>query len=377
MAIPRQTFIEQLWHAQAELTPSSTKYAFYQNGYNATSAAERNTPLRYTMYVVRSPKAMTRKSDSLRFAFDANDFTRFFSDIASTYPRAYNQAYNRLKGKLMGDTADVGMLFAEWGESWRMMVNRLDKLRRAAAALSRGNFRKFYRELGTKAKRWRRLKAGEKTKRAAKSLADIWLENSFGWSPLFGTIQDTFDALSDPRAKVSRHRAGSQDFRYKSGRVTDWDFTSAARIRITLGATAEIDNPNAFLANRLGITNIGTIAVELIPFSFVADWLFDINTFIGSFTDWVGVKRSKQWCFCKVEGSIEYVPFRNYTGSQVVNVVRCRRSTGEGSHPRPYPNLEIVRNQDIKRWKTRAGNAAALLTQLYNGLDRAPAWIQY
>lgn len=53
-----------------------------------------------------------------------------------------------------------------------------------------------------------------------------------------------------------------------------------------------VSSPNLYLANKLGFVNPATFAWELLPFSFLFDWLVPVGNFLSQWTDFVGLSLS-------------------------------------------------------------------------------------
>jgi len=63
---------------------------------------------------------------------------------------------------------------------------------------------------------------------------------------------------------------------------------------VTYCADAYVDNPNLWLANRLGLINPATVIWDLIPWSFVVNMFVNVNQMVSSVTDEVGLNISNR-----------------------------------------------------------------------------------
>lgn len=226
-------------------------------------------------------------------------------------------AYERLKSKI-SDRASLGVTFAEAHQSVAMIALRVAQFRRFVAGLKQGSPEKAVEALGMKPgspmwdfrtgryDSWNRFKRRLKeTKWQAKDLAGKYLEFHFGWSPLWGDIWNAVDVLQSPiNSQRVRARAKSGVGYYKMGTEENTSNPAAVypaytsvkavnhhlyRIRVQTGCDVAVTNPNLWLANQLGLTNPFAVAIEVIPWSFVADWFINLNTFCGQFSDWYGL----------------------------------------------------------------------------------------
>lgn len=124
-----------------------------------------------------------------------------------------------------------------------------------------------------------------------KTLGSYWLQYSYGWKPLVQDIYNGIDILQRPLPPW-RVRA--------SGRVSDdtskilgvWGQDLLERQfqgSTVLRARVDIQNPNLWLANQLGLVNPAGVIWEAIPFSFVIDWLSNASAFLMQATDFSGL----------------------------------------------------------------------------------------
>lgn len=81
---------------------------------------------------------------------------------------------------------------------------------------------------------------------------------------------------------------------------------------VRIGCQITVTNPNAFLANQMGMVNPVAIAWALVPFSFIVDWFVNVGNVLNGMTDFVGVSQSKAFItrYTKFNG-------RSETGSRL------------------------------------------------------------
>lgn len=87
------------------------------------------------------------------------------------------------------------------------------------------------------------------------------------------------------------------------------------------GAEVAVSNPNLWLANQLGLINPGTIALELVPFSFVFGWFVNLEQVISSMTDLYGLTLSNGWKSLAFNGVYQMTYYGQYKWSELVNGV--------------------------------------------------------
>jgi hypothetical protein len=114
-------------------------------------------------------------------------------------------------------------------------------------------------------------------------MGDTWLEVKYGWKPLIQDVQNAAEALSKDFSKdydVRIRTKGSAEyslyeplFGSSSGRGT---------AKAYIGAKFLIFEPELRVRSALGLTDVASIAWELMPWSFVIDWFSPIGDFIAA-----------------------------------------------------------------------------------------------
>lgn len=216
----------------------------------------------------------------------------------SVYPSLMNKAKAKFKDKISAN-AEWLVNLAERKQSMEMIENRLLQLWEFARKLRRGDVVGAAWQLGLAQPREaaRRVDKSLARRNKAKTFANRWLEFHFGWEPLASDIDSACKFLSEPINDcpiATRVTASYLDD--KSMIVTEtWQgfdrlkWVRAGKRRVRIGGSVRIDNPNLFLANRMGMVNPATIAWELVPFSFVVDWFVNVGEFLASFTEFWGM----------------------------------------------------------------------------------------
>lgn len=290
-------------------------------------------------------------------------FTHAFFASGTPFPGARNKAWSKLVDHVRSGPASLGESVAESHKALSMVARRATQMYHAYSALRKGNFRAFLRELSIgpyrKHKNWIRSPINQ--------ASSLWLEYSFGWKPAVKDIYDAATTLSKPVPGGQYKGSGRETYASSSAMENsinrDGEKFSCQGVCF-MGAFVTVDSPNAYLVQSMGLANPIQIAWNLLPMSFLADWVFDVNTFLGALTDFVGctVQRPYTCYFARatVTRTWTYV-----SGSVIVPAVVSgpvtvmRRRTGLDF---PYPNFSILTN--IGQSLTRAANAVSLLGQI-------------
>lgn len=340
-----------------ELAPEGAMYKKrYQSG-RKTTGADRERP---QPYVLMDGEAISWKKWKTGVT-DWNPKDPTSRSVHRTLPFSTegqalrNAAYGKLKEAIVGDNAALGVFAAESRESYGMIQKRALGLYRAYKKLRKGDFRGSLRELSVSPKRKHR----NLVRNAAHEASGLWLEYWFGWSPAISDIYTAVDQLSQepPYMNTKFKGAVSRPFSDIEPRWGTQDWTG--RMKIRTSANARLVNPNAFLHSQLGITNPASVVWELIPFSFLADWCFDVSSFLDSATDFIGLELSEEQSSETCTGKWTWRPASTQTGLYVARQTFMERRLGLS---RPLPNLEISSNLGVS--KTRAASAVSLLTQI-------------
>lgn len=271
---------------------------------------------------------------------------------------ASNKAWASLVDKVRSGPASLGVSLAEGRESMEMIANRFGRMTRAYRHLRHGRFRPFLRELTIGPKRKHR----NMIKNSVNDASSLWLEYSFGWKPLTQDVYDACTALSKP--VPGGHFVG------KGHEAVDHEYSSfnyrgyyLGLITVKQGGDFFVTNPNLYLAQEMGLANPAQIAWELVPFSFMVDWVFDVGSFLGGYTDFLGITivrpYTSRFIRCRGQEALREGRFWSWNPPQNINTVVFRRRPGL---TQPVPNTHFLTNIG-QSWK-RAANAASLLGQI-------------
>jgi hypothetical protein len=208
--------------------------------------------------------------------------------IIGSQQNTINRAYEKFRVKALGPTAQIGIAIAEWREGFGMVTNRAYDMVKLFRDLRYLRLRDVADRFGHRVVATSRQTARG---RRVRNTAGLWIEWSFGWKP---TMSDLHGALMTiekplPHGKASGSAAGIAErhslIEDAAGRS---EFNAVGRYFCKMGAEIQVTNPNLALAAQLGLVNPVTLALELVPFSFILDWANDVSVWLNSFTDLVG-----------------------------------------------------------------------------------------
>lgn len=207
--------------------------------------------------------------------------------------------YNSLAGRLLENVKDqkvnLAVFYAERHQMLDMFGNTINRVARAYSAVRRGRFREAFRALGTGS-----------TKRVSpfKSPANNWLELQYGWLPL---LSDMY-GVSQEYEKIWARRIAEDKNPIQRTRVAFECFeadvvNSTSNSSIPLGMTLNreyiylarvwcaytVSDESLNLISRVGLTNPLAVAWEVVPFSFVVDWVLPVGRFLNTLDATVGL----------------------------------------------------------------------------------------
>jgi hypothetical protein len=189
--------------------------------------------------------------------------------------------------KLKQKHVDLGVAFAERKATSRMLGDVTTRMARSVRELRRGNFRNAARALGI---------LSDPGKPRGSNWTNHWLQLQYGWKPLLSDVYGSADALSkrdasDWRVTTKAHRGDHDSWTYTSPKkgsaypTGNYDaFRGVAErergVFVRLDAIPENDLTMSFKA--LGLTNPLLVAWEVVPYSFVIDWVLPIGSWLDS-----------------------------------------------------------------------------------------------
>lgn len=272
------------------------------------------------------------------------------------------ECLRRLYAKVKNQDVNLAVALAEYRQSASMLVDMLTRAGRALLMLKRGNIVGAFGLVFPKTK---------------KDLANDWLMWTYGIKPLLSDIDGaakhlavpesrTFDIVvrkkvALPREMLWNSSGTSGIVNYKTAVYSDGFVEVVYKVRLKINS---IDRD----LSRLGFGNLNSVAWEVIPFSFIADWVLPVGDFLNNEDAFSGltVVNSHKTVF-KSE-TISYL--RDFGGSNsgfvttsgqcgfVVQKVNCDRVVNITIPKQPAPAFKNPFSSG------HLANALALFTQL-------------
>jgi hypothetical protein len=317
-----------------------------------------NEPSRWRRYVT----AGSPPDPSLTIDLNGDDHISNYHQVGSYvvpdpgYDNGRDKSVTSALNKLVANSSN-------WGENLGQARKTIDGL---AKVVSRGaRLLKAFKD-----RDFSYLYRGLSIRDAQKTLADLWLEYSYGWKPLASDIYHLNNAVQDYLKKplpVMATATGSS-----SNEVSflweNWFYHEGwSKSRHTTYLEANMVNPELALLNSAGLANPLAIAWELVPWSFVVDWFIPVGNTLQACTAGLGLEFTAGFTSSRTEDFLEMRRTTNFEGYGYGYDQPGRyQEKGFSFHRQCYASLPLPRlYANPTPYKTeRAVNALALVRQL-------------
>lgn len=235
--------------------------------------------------------------------------------------------------KLKAVRLSVPQVFAERNKTAQLVGDTAIRIADSLRSLRRGDLGGAARGLGlTRDADWyqsesskRRGRKKRKNQTTDNLLAQRFLEIQYGWKPLLQDIHGAVEELADVELKLPPPTRISKsaklpivgDASYKANgyyhRSDTWKGVWTQRFYADVALHGAISK-----AASLGFTNPAALAWELLPFSFVVDWFYDVGGYVNAWDAEIGASFSRggKTTFMKAERVVasQYSDPKSYMG---------------------------------------------------------------
>lgn len=275
----------------------------------------------------------------------------------------------KLREAVAGSDFNMGVFLGESKEALHMIAQTATTIFRTVTALRKGNVAGAFQALGLKQRSMKSLPPRFSTKEnLERQAASRWLELQYGWLPLLSDCKNAAEFLAQ------YHAVG---------------YSTEYRVRMKVPALVTFDKENVYnqlyakstgqiiarlteinVPKMAGLMDPLSVAWELVPFSFVADWFIPIGSYLSA----RGLASALTGSFVTTRKDEYEIQL---TGRKPANsglstfynlhywrkeMVMSRTISSSLSVPRP-----TVKSFDkIASWR-HAANAVALATQMFVG----------
>lgn len=207
-----------------------------------------------------------------------------------------NNVTTRSLAKFGADEFHTGIFLAESVETANYFADKAKSLFKMVSAVKRGNIAALRKAFGN-------LKGKKITARnTSKVLAERWLEYKYAVMPVFndtialanmfhnGIDHNRRDELR-PWELITSAVLRKDD--YKAGTGSGYQYKAWHKLSYYCKLWAVVDDAELYAKSKFGISSLAEPLWELIPFSFVWDWMMPIGTFLQALTATSGLKFSR------------------------------------------------------------------------------------
>lgn len=298
--------------------------------------------------------------------------------VTPSYPDE-GAVIEKLANKWRNTDLNIGMYLSPEGrESAETMIHGMTRLASTARDLKRGNIGAALRNLDhlpTRAKRRvnRRFEQGD--------ISGAFLSAHLGWEPIIKDIYEASNLVSPVESgdRIRASKLGNPGVRVVKGPFGQpFPGTESHSDKLSISLIGDVRRPPTF-QERFGLSNALSIAWELVPLSFVADYFLPVGRTIDNMYFISQVRFSKLWMkryrLSSAEVSVPKNSFystynyrRFYNASDMFYVSRYRefeRKPHQLSFTDPLRSISVTVPSSLMR----LGTMTALLHQRILSLD--------
>lgn len=196
--------------------------------------------------------------------------------------------FEKLKGEI-GDRASMGENFLDMHQSVRTIESRARQLHALVSDVRKLRLGEALRVLTDP----KYSSSAMKMSHPVKNVANQWLEFHLGIEPVVKDVYAAMQVMQKPlkdrlvKAKAYGGRYDTKTVINEGYRITTYDRKLNCYVGMQTGVA--VSNPWLYLANSLGVINPVQVAWQATPLSFVADWFVNVEQFLGTPTDFLGL----------------------------------------------------------------------------------------
>lgn len=248
------------------------------------------------------PPTVAKSGGSFISHSAVNDWDDGVAEFGPAHIEAYNAALGMLLRRLKSKDWNTVVFGAEAGKSFRMIQNSATRLYATFRALRKGRLGDAYRALGVDPSN----SYGSADKRrypkprsVRQNLQSYWLELQMGWKPLLFDLDSAAKAIADyverkppDLCKVSGRGGRERKTKTIFPATTQW-FAGESVVNDTNECQVVLyytfNDRTVATAKKFGLTTVLPTIWELVPFSWVVDYVIGVGEFLENLTAYQGL----------------------------------------------------------------------------------------
>jgi hypothetical protein len=265
--------------------------------------------------------------------------------VPSSYQSAINDCDYKALNRLYDGVANCGpnclVALGTAGQTAQFIASNIVRIASILRAVRQGDLRTLSGMIGSSIR--------------PKSISDLWLEVQYALRPLLSDVNaaiEQFDKNSDLTFDVIRtatlNGITKNSSTYRNDMPTFSDSVQTAwKVTVRYKARLRVDNAGLRALAQMGMTNPSVLAWEVIPFSFVIDWLLPIGNTLNRLSALDGIY-VESWhrtvfiresiLFTRTFGGIDYnnrYVWNSGSASAGIEKIYVNRSVQTGNLPKP------------------------------------------
>lgn len=223
-------------------------------------------------------------------------------DVLFTGDDIVSKSYTGALNALRQGRTQMGADMAEGKQTVEMIAGAASSVASAYRAAKHGNWGLVPKLLGM----------SPRDVLSGKALANKWLEYQYGWKPLMGTIYDGAEQLKRGfrtkeyifRGSSTASDSASKSYKEYAAQSTYMECTKTSSVSARTTYRYKVSNAVIDKIDSAGLLNPLSIAWELVPFSFVADWFIPVGSVLSAITATAGLEFASGYTTIKTEDVI-------------------------------------------------------------------------
>lgn len=223
---------------------------------------------------------------------------------------------NKLLEKIDNQSIDMGTIVAEMGETLYYVASRGADIARFGLAVATGNWSAALRRIGISKRHWKRFN------RVKRDTASRWLEFNFAIKPLVSDLSDIGQLYNEPDKVLRKIRCRAKVTRKETleGIPVTWyggEYKCTTDFMFSYAVTYSVSDPDTIALKALGLNNLPAAAWEVIPFSWLIDYVVNVGEFMQLCTATEGLLFRSGYKSMKASRVGKYEYLNDFTNTNV------------------------------------------------------------